>query len=57
MVGEGQFGLGVETHVLAGVLLVEVLLELVVLELGLLVPVAELGFGGETVLDGVVVHG
>jgi len=35
---------------------VEVLLELVVLELGLLVPVAELGLGRETVLDGVVVH-
>jgi hypothetical protein len=47
---------GVEGQVVIVLLLVEVLLELVVGEFLLLVPVAQLGLGGEAVGDVVVVH-
>lgn len=47
---------GVEGEVVIVLLLVEVLLEFVVIQLLLLVPVADFGLGGEATSDVVVVH-
>jgi hypothetical protein len=56
LIGKGEFGLSIETEIFTNVFLIEILFKLVVLEFGFLIPVAEFGFGGESVLDCVVVH-
>ena len=56
LVGEANFSGGVEGEVIAVLFLVEVLFEVVIVEFGFLVPVAQFGFGGESVSHVVIVH-
>lgn len=56
LIGESYFGGGVECEVVIGLLLVEILLEVVVVELFFLVPVADPGRGVVSIGNIVVMH-
>ena len=56
LVREANFSGGVEGEVIAVLFLVEVLFEVVIVEFGFLVPVAQFSFGGEPVGYIVVMH-
>jgi hypothetical protein len=56
LIGKGELGLSIKTEILTNIFLIQILFKIVVLEFGFLVPVAEFGFGGESILDCVVVH-
>ena len=56
LIGESYLGGGVESEVVIGLLLVEIFLEVVVVELFLLIPIAHPGGGVVSIGNIVVMH-